>query len=823
MMEIGSLLDNVLCHKITYSYYHRGTNVLYNPDKVREETDNVIFNRENGNLFFNREVSWNDHVLLRDGVDIKFTFNETCFVDHLDLVQGDCYITNPDVLKTVDSMFKSIEIITLIDNEEKLIAKYTGETQSYVSSKEITVKVGFYCDNLTVRINGCCMPLSIKKLDIWAAWGIENAIFPLPDKQENLNSSFLLDNLKTVKVRNENEDFVADYLNEKLLYKFNHTLVKNGNAGDVEITIGKEEKDSFNILSENGKCIIEASNRRSALYAVDALFQTIKDNKVNCCKVTHTPYKDIRGVHFALPNKDQLSFMENLIKYVFVPNHYNMLYLQLSGAMRYKKFPEINEEWVRVNEEYEDGNGPMPAHYGFIGKDIWEHEEVSSLCSLFESYGIEVVPEIQAFGHAQYITCAYPEVAEKKEEAKQLALDIGAGDLTPSTEFYHVMCPNHSRYYEILFGIIDEVIETVKPKRFIHMGHDEIHNYGFCPACEGMEKSDILAKEINTLNSYIKEKGFKMMIWGDMVQHQYYSTPSAINKLDKDIIMLDFIWYFHTDEDTEDNLLSHGFKVIMGNMYSSHYTRYEKRIAKENMLGAQTSTWLEMSEKSYAYNGKFYDFIYSGLLMSSESYREDMRLSYNEIIKPVIKEVREKIGNLNFSKNEKSLCFDGKSKNIPFDIRDTLKYNNAIKLDFKNTETTVMVEDYIDYITITHATDTDAQRIMWNKPEKIAEYIITYEDGTVYKEDICYAAEIYKYKSVYGDIIKEDHFRHLGYQGTYLTIPECGKTSLGEDFTIGKYSFRNLESSKKVKSLTFKHLGNTGAKIIIFDISINKL
>ena len=352
-MEIGSLLDNVLCHKITYSYYHRGTNVLYNPDKVREETDNVIFNRENGNLFFNREVSWNDHVLLRDGVDIKFTFNETCFVDHLDLVQGDCYITNPDVLKTVDSMFKSIEIITLIDNEEKLIAKYTGETQSYVSSKEITVKVGFYCDNLTVRINGCCMPLSIKKLDIWAAWGIENVIFPLPDKQESLNSSFLLDKLKAVKVRNENEDFVADYLNEKLLYKFNRTLVKDKNYGDVEITIGKEEKDSFNILSENGKCIIEASNRRSALYAVDALLQTIKENKVNSCKVTHTPYKDIRGVHFALPNKNQLSFMENLIKNVFVPNHYNMLYLQLSGAMRYKKFPEINEEWVRINEEYE--------------------------------------------------------------------------------------------------------------------------------------------------------------------------------------------------------------------------------------------------------------------------------------------------------------------------------------------------------------------------------------------------------------------------------------------------------------------------------------
>lgn len=241
-MEIGSLLDNTLCHEITYSYYHRGTNILYNPDKVKEETNNVVFTKENGNLFFGREVSWCDSILLRDGVDIKFNLNEKCFIDHLSLVQGDCYITHPDVLKTIDSMFESIEIITVIDNEEKLIARYTGETDKKVSSKDISVNVGFYCDNLIVRINGCCMPLSIKKLDIWAAWGIENAVFPLPDSKESLNSSFLTDDLKTIKVTNENENFVADYLNEKLLYKFNRTLIKDNNKGDVEIILKEGEK-----------------------------------------------------------------------------------------------------------------------------------------------------------------------------------------------------------------------------------------------------------------------------------------------------------------------------------------------------------------------------------------------------------------------------------------------------------------------------------------------------------------------------------------------------------------------------------------------------
>jgi len=821
-MRIGSLLDNRITNTVTYSYHKRRMTDTYNPDNKKETADLAVYTKENGNLFFKEEVSWHDHMLLRGGVDIRFEMDERCFIDHIDLRQGESYITNPDVLKMKDSQFDNIEIFTLANGEEVKIGKYNAQTGSWVSSKEITISVGYYCTNLILRINTCCMPFSIESMDIWAAWELEDAIWPIPTHSKMLNRTFPLAALKTVLIENEDDSFAANYLNEKLTNKHGHAVLPVSQDGQIIFRCIGGKSDSFSLHADNECCVIEASNRRSILYGIDALLQVIDNGNVKCCHVENTDYKQIRGVHLGLPAKDQRAFLENLIKYVFVPMHYNMVFLQLSAAMRYDNFPEINSTWLSSIEDYNNGRGPLPAHLGHMGEDIWEKDELRDLVRLFENHGLEVVPEIQSFGHAQYITGAYPDLGERIDGVPQQLLDLGPGDGVPSGLHTHVMCTSHPRYYQVIFGLIDEVIDTIKPKRYIHMGHDEILGYGVCPICSKLDKVDILATEINTLNRYIKEKGYQMMIWGDMVQHQYYSTPTAINKIDKDIIMLDFIWYFHMDQDTEDNLLSHGFEVVMGNMYSSHYPRYESRIKKEHMLGAQVSVWLRMNEESYGYNGKMYEFIYSAMLMCNAEYRSDMRLTYNEIIKPLLRDLRYHIGGLQFTGTSRQLPLQGLRRNVPFDIRDITEYDTAVSLSATNSEFTLPVNDFADILTFTQAVDYDTERRMWALPYKIGEYVLEYQDGTTYTEDICYGTNIYKYKSVYGDLIPTDHFRHLGYQGTYITIPECGKTHDGEDFTLGKYSFKNPEPQKKIQSITLRHIGTTGSKIIIFDAQLHQ-
>ena len=97
------------------------------------------------------------------------------------------------------------------------------------------------------------------------------------------------------------------------------------------------------------------------------------------------------------------------------------------------------------------------------------------------------------------------------------------------------------------------------------------------------------------------------------------------------------------DKDIEDHLLERGFKVIMGNMYSSHYTRYETRRSKKGIIGAEVSTWARGDESTFARLGKLYDFIYSANMMWSDAYRENLRFTYDDIIASMLPRIRSRL------------------------------------------------------------------------------------------------------------------------------------------------------------------------------------
>lgn len=831
-MQTGSFLDNRISKDIKYAYLHRGLNTPYQPNLIEEAESHDYYTKENGNLFFGEIVGWRDDKLIQGGVDIKVELSEKCFVDHVSLVQAK------------GSALADVEILTVTDGVYNKIGTYGSETGKLIEDEKLTIPVGYLCDNVVVRLNADCMPIKIKKLDIFGAWDLENTIFPSPFQAQYLDSTFSLKDLKVIKASGEDELFAAAYLCEKLEARTGHTLEISENAGDIVLCIEENgnaadekiqaeatgafgPKETFMVDVADGKCTLKAPNRLCLIYAVDALLQLVDGEQVKCCHIEDVAFMEFRGAHMALPARKDIAFLKNMIKYVFVPMRYNTIYLQISGAMEYENYPEINRAWQECNEKYESGEWPMPAHYGFIGKDILTKAEVRELCEYMTSFGLEVIPEVQSWGHTQYITTAYPELGEKiaVEVAEDDGLDLNVEDIAPDTFYQHNMCPMHERYYDVIFGILDEVLEVVQPKRFVHMGHDEIYRVGSCSKCSKIPRGDIFATEVTRLNEYIKQKNLTMMIWSDMLQQQKYATPFAINKVPKDIVMLDFVWYFHVDEDIEDNLLSHGFKVIMGNMYSSHYPRFEARSRKQGMMGAEVSTWIPCDELSYAFYGKMYDFVYSAEMMWSSSYDNEMRLTYNELVKPILADIRYKIGNFkktDGSENGKEMhvSIGGMRQNVPFDIRDIVAYESAVSTDAKAPVNEIAIDAYADILTVVHATDKSSHRIMWEDPVKIGEYVIVYEDGSEVVEDILYAGNIHKYRSTYGDRITSSFFRHQGYVGTYLAIPECGKTYNGEDYTLGKYSIKNPHPEKKVKAIRINHMGNTDAAILLFDLIV---
>lgn len=811
-MYIGSLFDDRLDKTFRYSYLERRLEKKYNPDLICEYEKRDFYTKDNGNLFWGREVGWKDTELLRSGIDFKIEFFEKVFVDYFAITQGK------------DAQIGNIEVFTVKDSEYKKIGYYTGETGKNIESKDVKVSVAEYVDNLIIRLNGNAENIVIKKFDIFGAINLQDAVWPIPEKFDFKEGRYDLSQLKTISGLTEDQRFAAEYFKERLKENTGAEIeIVDGDA-DITLTVLEEcDKDRYTLESNDGKCAISGTGRRGVMFSLCALLQLIEDGKVRNASLENEDFMEIRGIHVALMHKYQVDFFKDIIKYVIIPNHYNMIFIEPAAAMRYDNFPEINSKWEEVCDKAEKGELPTPPFGTLLSREIWEKSEVREFCDYMESFGLEVVPEVATWAHTEYITTAYPHLAEipaEKTEDGEIDLSKLDANAKRSDVYPHTMCPNHPDYYKVTFGIIDEVLEAFKPKRYVHLGYDEVYNVSECAICKDISKAEIVAKEITALHDYVAEKNLTMMIWADMVQTIEYSAPSAVSHIPNDIIMLDFIWYFFMDEDIEDNLLKHGFKVVMGNMYSSHYTRFKSRAHKEGMIGGEVSTWATCDEKKYAAEGKMFDFVYSAMGMANKDYEPDFRNSYYEVIKPVLKDLRLKVGKLEVGGEEKTVELNGKASNIPFDIAGIVPYNNALCISPISKEETIEIDDFFEVISFTHATDIFAHRIMWKPLLLVGKYVVNYEDGTTFEEDLNFGQTIYNYRSPFGDIMKSQYFRHQGYIGTYLLIPECGKTYNGDNYTLGNYSFKNPHPDKKVKSITVKHSEKTGAKILVFDVKI---
>jgi hexosaminidase len=212
-----------------------------------------------------------------------------------------------------------------------------------------------------------------------------------------------------------------------------------------------------------------------------------------------------------------------------------------------------------------------------------------------------------------------------------------------------------------LFDIIDEIIEVFKPSEYVHMGHDEVYQIGVCPVCKSKDAAQLYADDVNKIYNYLRGKGLKMIIWSDMLQpvSEYTkATSPAMDMIPKDILMLDFIWYFHFGKDIEDNLIEKGFSVAVGNLYSSHYPRYNTRIRKKGMLGGQISAWVATSEECMQREGKMYDYLLTAQMLWSDSYSKEYTLCYDRMIKAFMPYMRENIKGIKYPSLEEGARFE---------------------------------------------------------------------------------------------------------------------------------------------------------------------
>ena len=132
-------------------------------------------------------------------------------------------------------------------------------------------------------------------------------------------------------------------------------------------------------------------------------------------------------------------------------------------------------------------------------------------------------------------------------------------------------CPLNPDVYDVVFTLIDELIEVFEPDAF-HVGMDEVRllAHDQCDRCRGYDPAVLYAKAVRDMHAHISGRhGLKMLMWGDMlIDPEYIAfdagplTHRAVDMIPKDIIICDWQYGLQSYYPSIAYFIDRGFQVL---------------------------------------------------------------------------------------------------------------------------------------------------------------------------------------------------------------------------------------------------------------------
>ncbi len=361
--------------------------------------------------------------------------------------------------------------------------------------------------------------------------------------------------------------------------------------------------------------LIAGGDARGAFYGLQSLRQLIIRSEQQCrvprLDVKDWPDKSFRGVKLYVPSRAQIPFFKRFIRDFMALYKYNTLMMEMNACMRLDRHPELNAGWVEMGRDTNFSRKNYPpgvphdmesnsSHHDAADGGFLEKDEVADLVRWVEQNHIEVVPEIPSLTHAYYLLSKHRELSQ-----------------VPDVKWPDTYCACDPRSYELLFDVMDEYIEVMKP-RMVHAGHDEwFAPYGLGPCCKDRDPGEVYGEDIRKVHGYLAKKGIRMAIWGDYLLERVrgkglqkrsapdgfkYQAPGAMTPeqvralVPRDILMFNWFWSEEEGgETTEAQLDELGFRQIYGNM-TPFIDKYPQRSKRSTIIGGAPSSWAATTE-----------------------------------------------------------------------------------------------------------------------------------------------------------------------------------------------------------------------------------
>lgn len=330
---------------------------------------------------------------------------------------------------------------------------------------------------------------------------------------------------------NKELDTLYSVLKEDLMVVGDINLTKTTDHDAPGILIGIDSSlkgEEYQVKIDN-QIIITGGTYNAVAMGTATIMQMLQLDEKNCCwqKGTIRDYPDLhfRGLLIDVARrKHDLANLKNIVR---LCRWYKINYLQLH-LTDHESFTFPSEIYPQlVTDE---------SHF--------TESELSDLVNYAHIRGVEIIPELEAPGHAAQMIEKMPKVFGFTDKA----LNKGTLNMARDT------------VYSALDTLIGEVARIFKYSEYIHIGGDETD---FSDMENNVEVADYLQKRgvstmeelywqfINRMSGFVKKRGRKTMVWEGF-------SKKGNNVVDKDILVMAWETKYQLPQD----LLDGGYKIL---------------------------------------------------------------------------------------------------------------------------------------------------------------------------------------------------------------------------------------------------------------------
>ncbi len=388
------------------------------------------------------------------------------------------------------------------------------------------------------------------------------------------------------------------------------------------------------------KTVIYAHSDSALLFALMTLRQLSDFGELTEGFIYDYPESSFRAFRVYVPGRENIDKFKKMIDFLAYYK-YNTIMIQVGGAMEYKLHPEINKKW----EEYCNYLTEFPYRTQYH-RNKWNfltcgthpdagdgsyitQEEMKDIVNYCKKRNFSVIPEIPSYNHCDYLVMAHPEIRELSR-----AHDCADG-----------YCPSNPASYELLFDVIDEIIDVFEPE-YINIAHDELCQINVCEKCREKSPADLLVEDVTKIHDYLASKNVGTMMWADSMSEptQYGRTVpgrgAGFNKkgdwdyippfnecrarFPKDIIMINWL-FAGIYENSTSIICGENYPQIWGNFALRWTDKWKSFAGKYKLRGAMVSNWGTVDTYYMRKNLMFYDLICASYSFWSHDYDDTKR------------------------------------------------------------------------------------------------------------------------------------------------------------------------------------------------------